>query len=151
MPTGHSVIPRASAAAWFALMVRSLVASVFRSVNSATRDNPGTTCFSNSKRFPLRSTAMSEGPVALPPGRAKLSTNPKPTGSPARTNTIGNGTGELFELHCAKRCHCNNCVEFGIDKLARQYPEPFRIFGGKAMVQMNVLAFNVAEIVERFY
>jgi len=35
-------------------MVRSLTESVFVSVNNATRDKPGTTCFSKSRRFPAR-------------------------------------------------------------------------------------------------
>src|SRR6266568_3718687 len=39
--------------------------------------------------FPLKSTAMSERSVALPPGRARLSASPELIGSGTRTNTIG--------------------------------------------------------------
>ena len=64
----HPLQPRSIAAAWLALMARCF-GSVFGSVNSATRDKFGTACFSNSNCFPLRSTVMSEWPVALPPVR----------------------------------------------------------------------------------
>ncbi len=41
-------------------------------------------------------------------------------------------------------------VGFGIDQFSRQYPEAIRIFGGKAMVKMNVFALDISEIIERF-
>jgi hypothetical protein len=39
--------------------------------------------------LPLKLYSNCMRPVALPPGRAKLSTNPAPTGSATCTNTIG--------------------------------------------------------------
>src|SRR2546430_13328334 len=41
--------------------------------------------------FPYTTLFRSVNPVALPPGRARLSTKPAPTGSVTFTNTIGTG------------------------------------------------------------
>src|SRR5262249_28830221 len=55
----------------------------------ATRVSLGTTSLSSSSRLPARSGELLVNPVTLPPGRARLSTNPVPTGSPAAAMTIG--------------------------------------------------------------
>jgi len=44
---------------------------------------------SSSSRFPASSAVIWDKPVTLPPGRARVSTNPLATGSPAATITIG--------------------------------------------------------------
>ena len=44
---------------------------------------------SNSSHLALKLYSNSMNPVVLPPGQAKLSTKPPPTGSATRTNTIG--------------------------------------------------------------
>jgi hypothetical protein len=49
----------------------------------------GAICLSSSSHFPLMLYSNAKNPVALPPGRAKLSTRPPPTGSAAYVNTIG--------------------------------------------------------------
>src|SRR5262249_44115111 len=49
----------------------------------------GAMCLSSSSHFPLRPYSNDMKPVALPPGRARLSTKPAPTGSPTIGNTIG--------------------------------------------------------------
>jgi len=38
-----------------------------------------------------------------------------------------------------------------IHQFLAQFPKQFRIFGGKALVQMNILAVDIIEIVERFH
>src|SRR5262249_25655079 len=55
----------------------------------AARVTAGAISFSNSSHFPLRPYSNAVNPVALPPGRARLSTNPAPTGSGTVTNTTG--------------------------------------------------------------
>ena len=55
----------------------------------ATRVTPGAICLSSSSHFPLRPYSNEVKPVALPPGRARLSTKPAPTGSTTCTNTMG--------------------------------------------------------------
>src|SRR6516225_9575902 len=50
--------------------------------NTATRDRLGERDFNNSSCFALISTSMTEKPVILPPGCAKLATIPAPTNAP---------------------------------------------------------------------
>ena len=55
----------------------------------AARVTSGAISLSSSSHFPLRLYSNWIKPVALPPGRARLSTKPEPTGSGTITNTIG--------------------------------------------------------------
>ena len=55
----------------------------------ATRRRLGTASLSNSSHFPLTVPSKGVNPVALPPGRERLSTRPPPTGSATCTKTIG--------------------------------------------------------------
>jgi hypothetical protein len=48
---------------------------------TAARLTAGAISLSSSSHFPLMPYSKRVKPVALPPGRAKLSTNPAPTGS----------------------------------------------------------------------
>src|SRR5262249_54820436 len=57
--------------------------------NTATRVRSGAISLSSSNHFPPMPYSVKLNPVALPPGRARLSTKPPPTGSPTFTNTIG--------------------------------------------------------------
>jgi hypothetical protein len=57
--------------------------------STAARLTPGAICLSSSSHFALKSYSNAMNPVALPPGRARLSTMPAPTGSTAPENTIG--------------------------------------------------------------
>ncbi len=56
---------------------------------TATRESAGTISFSNSSCFPLISGAREDNQVMFPPGRARLTTTPDPTGSPSKLITIG--------------------------------------------------------------
>src|SRR5262249_60271698 len=49
----------------------------------------GDICLTSSNPSPLKPYSKAVKPVALVPGRARLSTNPPPTGSTVVTNTIG--------------------------------------------------------------
>src|SRR5262245_43427171 len=49
----------------------------------------GATCLSSSNHFPLKLNSVTMKPVTLPPGLARLSTTPRPTGSFMTGNTIG--------------------------------------------------------------
>ena len=55
----------------------------------ATRVIPGAMSLSSSSHFALKLYSNCMKPVALPPGRDRLSTKPEPTGSGTITNTIG--------------------------------------------------------------
>jgi hypothetical protein len=61
----------------------------FGSRRTATRVKLGAISLSSSSHLPLRPYSNAMKPVALPPGRAKLSTKPAPTGSRIVVNTIG--------------------------------------------------------------
>src|SRR5262249_32309925 len=54
-----------------------------------TRVTRGAISLSSSNHFPLKLYSEFIKPVTLPPGRAKLSTKPAPTGSSTPANTIG--------------------------------------------------------------
>src|SRR5262245_3765159 len=56
---------------------------------TAARVTPVATCLSSSSHFPLVPYSNARKPVMLPPGRAMLSTKPRPTGSATIVNTIG--------------------------------------------------------------
>ena len=56
---------------------------------TAARVTPGAICLSSSNHFPLKLYSNCIKPVALPPGRARLSTKPAPSGSVTIANTIG--------------------------------------------------------------
>ncbi len=62
-------------------------AASLRALDSLYR--PHTPRLSSSSHFALMPYSNTEKPVALPPGRARLSTKPAPTGSATCTNTIG--------------------------------------------------------------
>ena len=56
---------------------------------TATRESLGTISFKSSSFFPLISGARLDSPVMFPPGRARLATNPFPTGSGSCAITMG--------------------------------------------------------------
>ena len=56
---------------------------------TAARVTPGAICFRTSSHFPLKLYSNCMNPVALRPGRDRVSTNPLPTGSATLTKTIG--------------------------------------------------------------
>src|SRR5262249_3250095 len=56
---------------------------------TAARVTFGAICLSSSNHLPPMPNSYGVNPVTLPPGRARLSTNPAPTGSGTFVNTIG--------------------------------------------------------------
>ena len=86
--TGMISTPNAAATDWMAANW-PMPAVIAGSRRTATRLRPGAIALSNSSHFPLRVYSNCRNPVALPPGRARLSTKPAPTGSGTATNTIG--------------------------------------------------------------
>src|SRR5215472_12472142 len=68
---------------------RATPEGVAASRRTATRLMPGAISLRSSSHFPLVPYSNEVKPVALPPGRARLATNPAPTGSATIANTIG--------------------------------------------------------------
>src|SRR5262249_12747181 len=75
---------------------------------TATRVTPGATSLSNSSNFAFNVNSYEVKPVALPPGRARLVTNPPPTGSIVVTNTMG-----TVRLTCCKK----PTIEFAVARM----------------------------------
>ena len=70
---GLTSMPNDGATAWIAANW-AVPAVKVGSRRTATRVTPGATSLSNCSHFPLRPYSKLVNPVALPPGRAKLST-----------------------------------------------------------------------------
>ena len=85
---GFTSTPSDGAAVWMAPNW-PIPAAAPGSRRTAARVTPGAICLSSSSHFALRPYSKFVNPVALPPGRARLSTKPLPTGSTTCTNTIG--------------------------------------------------------------
>jgi hypothetical protein len=80
------------------------------SVTSATRERFGTASFNNTN-CPVKSTPISERPVAFPPGCAR------PSKSDAnrvryKDKHDWNGTGKLFDVDSTDGCHRDNDIGF---------------------------------------
>src|ERR1700738_3195449 len=98
--TGMTSMPSGGAMAW--ITANWPIPEGFAgSRKTAARVTPGAICLSSSSHFPLKLYSNCMKPVVLPPGRARLSTRPLPTGSTAIANTIG-----IVRVAC-----CNTAVE----------------------------------------
>src|SRR5215467_7895319 len=86
--TGVSSTPSVGATDWIAPNC-PIPAAMAGSRRTATRVTLGAISLRSSSRFTPMPYSNKTKPVALPPGRAKLSTNPAPTGSTECANTIG--------------------------------------------------------------
>src|SRR5262249_53758351 len=83
--------------------------------STATRFTPGAICLSNSSHFAANPDSNEVNPVALPPGRARLSTNPEPIGSGTCVNTNRYSPTFLLQRVCSLAgnrqrdigCKCN--------------------------------------------
>ena len=80
--------PSVRAAAWTS-PISSAALAIPTLAKIANRRRPGTTSCNSSTRLPAASVNWFDRPVMLPPGRARLSTTPMPTGSATAANTIG--------------------------------------------------------------
>ena len=86
--TGVTSSPSDGAMAW--ITANMLVPEPWvGSRTTATRVTLGAISLSSASHFPLKLYSSVINPVALPPGRARLSTRPAPTGSAMTGNTIG--------------------------------------------------------------
>ena len=77
-------LPGSRAIAGLTASMRS-TGPVARSQTTPIRVSPGRISRSNSTRLEISSGATGDTPVTFPPGRARLATNPDPTGSPEWT------------------------------------------------------------------
>src|SRR5215467_12659306 len=85
---GLTSMPSEAADAWM-MAHCPIPAGLVESRTTATRLTRGAISLTSSGHFPLRPYSNCVKPVVLPPGRARLSTMPAPTGSMACANTTG--------------------------------------------------------------
>src|SRR5438045_8217885 len=86
----------------------------------AKRDSFGASVCSMSRRLALRSEAISELPVAFPPGRARLATRPTPTGSAMAPNDRDRARG-LLGGKAGGRSHRHDNVHMLTDQVCREF------------------------------
>jgi hypothetical protein len=81
----------------------------------------------------------------LPPGRAKLATNPLLIESPLVWNTTGIVTVACFaRIHRAVAAFGHDQIDVARDELSRQTRQPSKIGGGPAIFDRDVAALDVA-------
>ena len=84
---------------------------------------PGTISLSNSSLFPPSSTLIWDNPVTLPPGRARLSTEPKHNGVSGGRHYDGDGLGSIFGSHGIDSNGSNDDVNLEPDEIGGEVGE----------------------------
>ena len=113
---------------------------------TATRVTPGAISLSSSSHFPLKPYSNDIKPVALPPGRARLSTKPAPTGSGTIVNTIGTVRVACSKLSLSKAASGHDDVRRERDQFFRLFATGGGIARSKAVVDPHVAAFGPAQL-----
>src|SRR6516165_7754788 len=73
----------------------AIPAGLAESRRTAARVRPGAICLRISSHLPLKPYSKIVKPVTFPPGLARLSTKPAPTGSETSTNNDRQGAGDM--------------------------------------------------------
>src|SRR6516164_4007047 len=106
---GRTSTPSDEAEAWIAANWPAPAAMAgFR--RNATRFTPGAISLSSSSHLPPKSNSYSIKPVALPPGRARVSTKPAPTGS--ATSTIYGFSISRFSASAPEIVYLGNTIVY---------------------------------------
>src|SRR5262245_16163337 len=94
--------------------------------------------------------AYSEGvkPVALPPGRDRLSTIPAPTGSGTNTKMIGTGAGDVLQGCCCFRANGQNYIWRQRDQLRCVFASALGVSQGRASVDLQVLSNTPPQVLQ---
>src|SRR5215472_2476331 len=137
---GFNSTPNDGATAWMAPSW-PLPETCLESRNTATRVRPGAISLSNSNHFPLMPYSVKLNPVALPPGRARLSTKPPPTGSATFTNAIGTARVASSKGGAAG---CENDVGRECDQFGCIFANLFGA-GRPARVDAHIMAVDPAQ------
>ena len=116
---GLTSTPSDGAAAWIAANW-PMPAAMAGSRRTATRFTPGAISLSSSSHFALMLYSNCIKPVALPPGRARLSTKPAPTGSATREHDR-HGAGRLQQRRHGRGAGGQNDVRRERDQFRRVF------------------------------
>ena len=115
---------------------------------TATRESLGTISFKSSSCFPLSSGASVDNPVMFPPGRARLATNPFPTGSAILRHDNGNRTRRFLGGTGCCRASRDDDVYLETHQFGRKAREPIELALGKSPFNGNVFALDVAKLAQ---
>src|SRR5262245_48833870 len=142
--SGLNSTPNDDAADWITANM-PIPAGLAASRMTAARVTLGAICLSSSSHFPLRLYSYTVKPVALPPGRAKLSTKPAPTGSATFTKHDGDSAGRLLQCHHARGGRRQDDVRRKRDQFSR-VSTAVGIVGAPACVDAHVAAVGPAKL-----
>jgi hypothetical protein len=109
---------------------------------TAARVTRGAISFSKSNNFPFSPYSLEEKPVVLPPGRARLSTRPLPTGSGATANTIGTVPARPPQGPCGSTVAGNNHIGRERDQFRRVFAILLGIVPAPAIVDRQIAALT---------
>src|SRR5262249_32229552 len=118
----------------------------FRFHNIATRRTLGTACLISSRRLVARAAALSEMPVMLPPGCARLSIRRVATGSPTPTKTTFRARAGERGWKPAGDDHIHSITLHAVDNLAKLADLATRA----ARLEREVFAKCIAELLQLF-
>src|ERR1700751_4224148 len=110
-----------------------------------TREMPGASLFNVSSIFPKIENSMSENPVTLRPGRARLSTAPDAIGSVVKATTIGNRTSQLRQDRNDTIANDNNDVRIQLNEIRSIGPHQIHVACRPTLVELNVPALGPSQ------
>ena len=116
---------------------------------TAARVTRGAICLSSSSHFALKLYSNWMKPVALPPGRARLSTKPPPTGSATVANTIGTVRVACSNGPTVRVAGGQNDVRRERGQFRRVFANVGGIAHGPADVNLHVAAIGPAQLLQR--
>ena len=97
-------------------------------------------------RLPTISVFIMLGPVTLPPGRARLATRPRPTGSPSSAITMGIVEVASFAALAEPLVGGHDDIHLELNQFYGKLGRPLLLSLGIAIYQHEVFAFDVAEV-----
>src|SRR2546422_4975469 len=116
---------------------------------TATRDILGTASLRTSISFALKSGLKNDIPVILPPGRARLATNPARTGSPLGAMTIGIVRVACFAARTSPSPPSDNDIDLEAHQLGDKGRQAFWHVVRRSNLEREILAFDVAQVPQR--
>ena len=145
--TGLTSTPSDGATAWMAANW-PIPAAMAGSRRTAARVTPGAISLSSSSHFPLMLYSNCIKPVALPPGRARLSTKPAPTGSATMREHDRHGAGRLQQRPHGRAASGQDDVRRERDQFRRVFANVVGIARGPAGVDPHVAAVGPAQLLQ---
>src|SRR5215813_1040409 len=115
---------------------------------TVTRESLGTTSFRISSRFPRNSGESWDNPVIFPPGRARLATNPLPTGSSSCAMTIGIVDVASLGGTCCSPASRDNDVDLQTDKFSCKRGHTIWFSLWRSPLDHNVFSLHVTKLAQ---